>query len=289
MAIFKKKNQALPYVDGLYPADPAAVISSATFDATNVPIQGGISYNDPQQQVILTGAIEKNVQQTPQINDGILLMDIAQSHHYTVYVSGMSMSRQKLPNGIYSEGNGFLPVKTMNLKYTSYENMSIPVAIFGDFPLLNRKRVSTIDLSCYDYDNNKLEYELRQWEAQCFPQGRYVAYMDDIAREFIYRGYNVKGERTLEYRVFVIPAGNVTVSRDYSANDAKMVNFSLVVVGDGRTCASGEGKVPKNIPVVDHGGTGYGPGSGVFATPYISGFRTNYGEGQSRIHDNFEL
>ena len=284
MAIFKKKNQALPYVDGLYPADPAAVISSATFDATNVPVQGGISYSDPQQKVILTGAVEKNVQKTPQINDGILLMDIAQSHHYTVYVSGMSMSRQKLPNGIYSEGNGFLPVKTMNLKYTSYENMSIPVAIFGDFPLLNRKRVSTIDLSCYDYDNNKLEYELRQWEAQCFPQGRYVAYMDDIAREFIYRGYNVKGVKTLEYRVYVIPAGNVTVSRDYRANDAKMVNFSLVVVGDGRTCASGEGKVPGVIPVVDHGGTGYGPGSGTFATPYVSGYTTYDEKGRVDQH-----
>lgn len=283
MAIFKKKNQALPYVDGLYPADPAAVISSATFDATNVPLQGEISYNDPQVDLLLHGYVEQTKQPLPQINDGILLMDIAQSHHYTVYLGdsktdkkGMSMSRQKLPNGIYSEGNGFLPVKTMNLKYTSYENMSIPVAIFGDFPLLNRKRVSTIDLSCYDYDNNKLEYELRQWEAQCFPQGRYVAYMDDIAREFIYRGYNVKGKRTLEYRVFVIPAGNVTVSRDYSANDAKMVNFSLVVVGDGRTCASGEGKKPSVTPIVDHGGAGNGQGGGPFNTLWVSGYKLNY-------------
>jgi hypothetical protein len=120
--------------------------------------------------------------------------------------------------------------------------MSVPVAIFGDFPLLNKKRVSTIDLSCYDYDNNKLEYELRKWEAQCFPKGRFVAYMEDIAREFRYRGYSVEGKLTLEYKVFVIPAGNVSVSRDYSANEAKMVNFSLVVVGDGRTCATGDGK-----------------------------------------------
>jgi hypothetical protein len=119
---------------------------------------------------------------------------------------------------------------------------------------LNKKRVSTIDLSCYDKDNNKLEYELRQWEAQCFPKGRYVAYMSDIAREFRYRGYNVKGQQTLEYRVFVIPAGNVSVSRDYSANDAKMVNFSLVVVGDGQTCASGDGKKPSQERISDSSG-----------------------------------
>jgi hypothetical protein len=164
------------------------------------------------------------------------------------------MSDLKVPTSPLTRNRGFLPVKTMNLKYTSYENMSIPVAIFGDFPLLNKKRVSTIDLSCYDKDNNKLEYELRQWEAQCFPKGRYVAYMSDIAREFRYRGYNVKGQQTLEYRVFVIPAGNVSVSRDYSANDAKMVNFSLVVVGDGQTCASGDGKNPSQERISDSSG-----------------------------------
>ena len=83
--------------------------------------------------------------------------------------------------------------------------------------------------------------------------------MDDIAREFIYRGYGVDGRQTLEYRVFVIPAGNLSVSRDYSNNEAKMVNFSVVVVGDGRTCASGDGKVPE----VERNS---GIGSGVFKT-----------------------
>jgi hypothetical protein len=173
----------------------------------------------------------------------------------------------KIASSPLANKEGFLPVKTMNLKYTSYENMSIPVAIFGDFPLLNKKRVSTIDLSCYDFDSNRLEYALRKWESDCFPKGRFVAYMDDIARKFTYKGYSVEGRNTLTYEVYVIPAGNVTVSRDYSANDAKMVNFSLVVVGDGRTCATGDGK----IPVLDHGGAGGGNQSS-FATLYATGW-----------------
>ena len=231
-------------IDNSFTADPSntSLTSNSTFDYSGPT---GVVYADPETKQILAGFTEINViAEAPKISDGIFIMDLAQSHHYTVHIDGMNMSNFKTPTGIFSQGKGFLPVKTMNLKYTSYENMSIPVAIFGDFPLLNKKRVSTIDLTCYDTDKNELEYELRLWEAQCFPKGRFVAYMDDIAREFIYRGYGVDGKQTLEYRVFVIPAGNLSVSRDYSNNEAKIVNFSVVVVGDGRTCASGDGKVP---------------------------------------------
>jgi len=270
MAIFQKKNKTLQPIDWPPIADGEAASPVVANAANNYTLQGGITYSPETTKVFELGISKSTQAESPQINDGIWLMDIAQSHHYTVQISNMEgMSSLKTPKGSFSE---FLPVKTMNLKYTSYENMSIPVAIFGDFPLLNKKRVSTIDLSCYDFDNNKLEYELRRWEAQCFPKGRYVAYMDDIAREFIYRGYSVDGRKTLEYRVFVIPSGNVTVSRDYSANEAKMLNFSLVVVGDGRTCAHGEGKTP-GIIVEDHGGAGDGRyPKGGFATLYVSGY-----------------
>lgn len=283
MAIFKKKNQALPHVDGLYPADSSGnpLVANAIFEYTGGT---GVNYTNPEVENLFKIGISKadKPESTPQVSEGIWLMDIAQSHHYTVWLAGMGgMSGLQVPKSPLTRDLGFLPVKSMNLKYTSYENMSIPVAIFGDFPLLNKKRVSTIDLSCYDYDNNKLEYELRKWEAQCFPKGRFVAYMSDIAREFRYRGYSVEGRMTLEYRVFVIPAGNVTVSRDYSANEAKMVNFSLVVVGDGRTCASGDGK----IPVVDHGGAGDGRlGSG----PYHTLYATGWGQWNSKT-ERFEI
>ena len=251
MAIFRKKNKTLQPIDwppiaGENSGNPVVSNTSST-----TILQGGVNYTNPQVvKTFQLNASENNyVKQESRVDESAWLIDIAQSHHYTVQllknnINDVSMSHLKTPRKSFSE---FLPVKTMNLKYTSYENMSIPLAIFGDFPLLNKKRVSTIDLSCFDTDNNKLEYELRVWESQCFPKGRFVAYMDDIAREFIYRGYDVKGQETLTYRVYVIPAGNVTVSRDYSANEAKMVNFSLVVVGDGQTCASGEGRTPQRV------------------------------------------
>ena len=277
----QNNNKVLEQIDWHDIADSSnnSVITNAVNDYTLVT---GLVYNDKEQEALMKGDTQKSKElPAPKVSEGLWLMDIAQSHHYTVHISGMKMSRLQLPNKAYGE---FLPVKTMNLKYTSYENMSIPVAIFGDFPLLNKKRVSTIDLSCYDYDTNELEYEIRKWESQCFPKGRFVAYMSDIAREFVYRGFNVKGQQTLEYRVYVIPAGNVSVSRDTSANEAKMVNFSLVCVGDGRTCATGDGKVP-GVIVEDHTGAGDGRlPKGDFATLYASG----YGQWNKRTQ-TFEL
>lgn len=172
--------------------------------------------------------------------EGISFLNLAQSHHFTIQIEKFNMSYFKTPEGTFSE---FLPVKSMNYNYVSYENMSIPLSIFGDFPLLNKKRVTTIALTCYDLDDNKLEHELKSWENACFPKGRYVAYMEDIVRKLTYRGYDVKGKETLKHDIYVIPTGNVGVSRDYSANDAKLLVFSLVCVGDGSTCATGSGKV----------------------------------------------
>lgn len=161
-------------------------------------------------------------------------LDIAQSHHFTITLQGFTHYRA--PGKSF--GN-FLPVKNISLDYTRYENLSIPVAIFGNFPILNKKGMTSINLTCYDMDDNRLERELSGWEASCFPKNKFVGYMSQIARELIYTGYNVKGKKTLEKRMFVIPAGGVMVSRDYAANDAKMVNFSVIAVGNGTDSSAG--------------------------------------------------
>lgn len=170
------------------------------------------------------------------VSSSVWLLDIAQSHHFTVQLEGFQS--YNTPHGSFSK---FLPVKTIQLNQTSYENMSIPVSIFGDFPLLNKKRVSTIAITCYDEDTNIIERQLRAWERSCFPSNKYVAYLSDVARKLTYRGYDVKGKMTLgPVSMYVIPSGNISVSRDYSANDAKLLSFTLVCVGDGSSCATGK-------------------------------------------------
>lgn len=203
--------------------------------------------------------------------DGISELDIAQSHHFTIELAGFTHYRT--PKKSFTK---FLPVKSINLIHTSYESMTIPLAIFGDFPLLNRKRLTAISLTCFDMDNNKLEKELMAWESQCFPKEKFVAYMEDIARELIYRGYNVKGQQTIERRVYVIPSGGVSVPRDYSANDAKLISFNVIAVGNGVSSASGSGGGINggDIPIVDHGGGALTEG-GSYHTLYASGVYYN--------------
>ena len=214
--------------------------------------KSGVNFVNPEKEARLKAKGNKGTTKSSTPYKGsIFLQDIAQSHHFTVYLDGFSSSKFKTPEGTFSP---FLPVKSMNFNYLSYENMSIPVAIFGDIPLLNKKRLTTVSLTCFDLDNNLLERELKTWESRCFPKGRFAAYMDDIARKFTYRGYDVKGRETLKYEFFVIPSGNVSVSRDYSANDAKLVTFNLICVGDGSTCATGVNKsykLPNSASPID--------------------------------------
>lgn len=197
-----------------------------------------INYS-PETSLRLNGHINEEEWKEGTVITNLSNLDISQSHHFTVSLGGFN--HYKTPGAPYSK---YLPVKSISLNFTSYENASIPLAIFGDFPLLNKKRVSTISLTCYDMDNNILEKQLIDWENQCFPQNKFVAYMEDIARELIYRGYDVKGKQNVERRLYVIPAGNVSVSRDYSANDAKLISFSLIAVGNGVNSSTGNAKAP---------------------------------------------
>lgn len=181
---------------------------------------------------------------TPAKSDNEWVIDIAQSHHFTIEIkdapnhkslSGNLLS-YRAPDNTYSN---FLPVKNMSLSYSGFENMSIPLSIFGDFQLMQRKRLEMISLSCYDEDTHTLEHNLQLWNEECFPQGKYVAYMDEVVKELIYRGYTVDGRESLNVRRFVILSGPIQVSRDYEENGAKIINFSLACVGDGSTCATG--------------------------------------------------
>ena len=119
----------------------------------------------------------------------------------------------------------------MNFNETSYENMNVPFGIFGDFPLLHRKKVTTISFSCYDIDQDSIELALRKWEESCFPQATYVAFLDDVAAELTYSSYDVKGKKNFERTLYVIPANSVSVSRSYEENGPKLLNFSVVAVG----------------------------------------------------------
>lgn len=207
-----------------------------------------LSYSD-RVTSILEGGISTNVvnPKSSSIGDPLDNWDIAQSHFFTVqiyskpYEGGKNYAKATGLHDIngnpfnFASGQGtykdYLPIKSMNFSYTSYDNMSIPLAVLGDFPLLHRKKVSTINFSCYDMDQDVIESALRYWEKQCFPEDKYVEYLDNIKAKLTYRSYDVTGKLTFERILEVIPTSSVSVSRSYEENGAKLLNFSVIAVG----------------------------------------------------------
>ena len=169
--------------------------------------------------------------------------DIAQSHFFTVQIYSPSNNYYAHPTGLhdkygkafaFASGKGtwenYIPLKNMSFNYVSFDNMTIPVNILGDFPLLNRKRVTVITFSCYDMDDDRIEMALKYWEDQCFP-GSYVEYLDNIKAKLTYCSYDVTGRKNFSREIEVIPSGSMSVSRSYEENAAKILNFSVVAVG----------------------------------------------------------
>ena len=114
---------------------------------------------------------------------------------------------------------------------------------------------------------------LRAWENRCFPESKYVAYLDEVKALFSYRSFDVTGKKNFEKKFYVIPASSVSVSRNYEENGAKMLNFSLAMVGMPQASANGNG-----LRIAEYGyGEGYEKADLYYEkTPYISGYQTNY-------------
>ena len=164
---------------------------------------------------------------------GSFQQDIAQNRYFTVTVSEIKDKNGK-PITFHTGGafHDFLPVKSMALSYTSYENLSVPLASLAGVPLLSKKRLSIIKLACYDTDDDIIEKAVQRWEQRCFPYGKYVAYMDEVAAEFQYKSYDVKGKLVFVKTLYVIPSDDVSVNRDYDSNAEKLVTFGLAAVGE---------------------------------------------------------
>lgn len=154
-----------------------------------------------------------------------MLQDISQSHHFKVNLS-------KIKTEYYTKAFGsFLPVKNISYNEITFDNLTIPTGIFGNFPLMHRRQVGNITLTLYDKDTDNIEQQYRQWEAECFPKGKYVNFISNVAAEFKYSSYTVTGKLNKTIVLYVIPTGSYAINRSYEENNAKLLQFSLTVVG----------------------------------------------------------
>lgn len=170
-------------------------------------------------------AYNRAADQDPYVALTYALQDISQSHHFKINLS-------KIKVEYYAKAFGyFLPVKNISYNEITFENMSIPVGIFGNFPLMHKRHVGTINLTLYDRDTDNIEQQIRNWEAECFPRGKYVNYISEIVGELKYASYTVTGKLNQSLTLYVIPTGSVTINRSYEENNAKLLQLSLAIVG----------------------------------------------------------
>ena len=223
-----------------------AILGTGSVTGTTPPVtQGELTYGGETASRLfnLQASKSSNPKSTEGNSDPLSYWDIAQSHFFTVQIYSPSNPGYPHATGLHDKngqpfsfcsGEGtykdYIPIKTMSFNYTSYDNMTIPVNIFGDFPLLHRKKMTTVNFSCYDMDQDVIELALKYWENQCFPENC-VEYLDHIKATLKYRSYDVTGKLNFEKNLAVIPTGQVSVSRSYEENAAKILNFSVVVVG----------------------------------------------------------
>lgn len=242
---------------------------------TNSVTKGPITYYGDAAQLAngtMKGTDKGGYTKANNLVDQIFSWDIAQSHFFTVQIYSPRNPYYPYPTGLHDKqgkpfsfcsGQGtwqnYIPIRSMNLNYTSYDNMTLPLHILGDFPLLHRKKVTAVQFSCYDLDDDRIEKALRAWENQCFP-GSCVEYLDNIKAQFTYNSYDVTGKKNFSITFDVIPSGTVSVGRSYEENNAKFLNFSIVAVGAPGVSANmgasgGKGNVGREFT---YGELGYG-------------------------------
>ena len=203
-------------------------------------------------------------------------IDIAQSHFFTIEISGMvhplmqhrytrnepntALLVTDVTNPVYrydengnriidynergilettysqkSTGYGyFLPVKNVSVTESGISTLTLPLGIFADFPIAHRKKISRINITIVDTDDDWYEQQLRTWYQQTIPdEAGYVGYMSEIIRELAFTSYNTKGDKNFVRRLYVMLVDDMQFNRDYETNGFKEISFSVAVVGTG--------------------------------------------------------
>ena len=128
----------------------------------------------------------------------------------------------------------FLPVKSISLTESGISTLTLPLGIFSDFPIAHRKKITRLNITIVDTDDDWYEQQLRTWYYQTVPSDLgYVGYMSDIIRELTFTSYNTKGDRNYVRRLFVMLVDDMQINRDYESNSFKEIAFSVAVVGTG--------------------------------------------------------
>ena len=109
-----------------------------------------------QQAALLMNSGNGSKEEIAPLIGSYITHDISQSHHFKIKID-------QIPIEFNSDKFGeFLPVKSISFDEISFEHLTIPVGIFGDFPIMHNRRLGRFSLSLYDVTEDKIELALQK-------------------------------------------------------------------------------------------------------------------------------
>ncbi len=166
----------------------------------------------------------------PQIKRNVEI-DIAQSRYFTVSIEGI--------NTTVNGDNYFeqaLPLKNLQFTMSSIDTMPVSVGIIKELPIPTGIKIPRAMLTLLDSDMCTIEKNVMDWYHECVPYNNkegylgYVGYLSKMVRLMSYDSYTVSGKKFNSYKIFVIPVGDFSTTREYDGSDFKQMNLEVALL-----------------------------------------------------------
>lgn len=185
---------------------------------------------------VLTGNVSTTVNSSS--SNTLSQITMAQSSYFKISIDKLNNPAMKSSTLLknYSENTSgvgsFLPIKSVSFTPVSLETLSIPLGVFGDMSIVNRKKIGRLSITLLDTNDNFYEKKLASWYKICVPnENGYVGYLEDMVSDMTYISYSTTGLPEYSMNLEVMLAEDISISRDYDANELKAITFNVVVVG----------------------------------------------------------
>lgn len=203
------------------------------------------------QHIILNGNVQEGIPSSKKVDlPNMFSMDMAQSRFFTVELGAPNKSKNKISTFKGMEG---LPVKNISYTVTGIETMTLPIGVFRDLPIPIGKKLPTITLTLLDSGIDQIEMQLRDWFESMIPSSKNtISYLDDMVGTLKYKSYDTSGNPNYTYTANVMLTEDLSISRDYEANELKSLQINLIVLKDEVTVGDTSKPLeePKPVPEI---------------------------------------
>lgn len=187
-------------------------------------------------KITLKGQVSHNTKAVVSLNSIVSQLDMAQSRYFTIQIFYTNSSGTKEYMGLNFGKKTLMPVNNITYTVQGIDVMTLSLGIFKDIPIPVGLRLPKVSLSLNDTDDSIIEKQFRNWYNSFSPDPNfgYVGYLNDMVRYMTYKSYKVDGTLDFSFTAPIILEGDFTYTRSYEANDLRVMEAQVIIVGDGK-------------------------------------------------------